>query len=99
MNQPVLTVVAEIATKPGGEEELKRELLAPIAPTRKQEGFVPYDLHVSNEEAARCLFYENWTSPLTVFFANWNMTASPESSAFLNSIVEYCFFFAILATQ
>ncbi len=60
-----LTVVAEIVAKPGKEEELRRELLALIEPTRKEEGCVQYDLHQSADEPGRFLFYENWRTRAT----------------------------------
>jgi len=57
-----LTVVAEMLAKPGKEEELRRQLLALMEPTRKEEGCVQYDLHVDTGAPGRFLFYENWTS-------------------------------------
>jgi quinol monooxygenase YgiN len=57
-----LTVVAEIVAQPGKEEELKRQLVALVEPTRQEEGFLQYDLHQSTEEPGRFIFYENWTS-------------------------------------
>jgi quinol monooxygenase YgiN len=62
MAEPLLTVVAEIVAKPGKEEETRAALLALIAPTRQEEGFVQYDLHVATDNPAHFLFYENWTS-------------------------------------
>ena len=62
MDKPLLTVVAEIHAKPGRAEEMGRLLKGLIAPTRKEEGFVQYDLHVDNDNPAHFLFYENWTS-------------------------------------
>ncbi len=57
-----LTVVAEMVAKPGNEEQLKRELLALIEPTRKEDGCIQYDLHQGDSDAARFVFYENWES-------------------------------------
>ena len=62
MSQPLLSVVAELVAKPGKEEELRRYLTGFVEPTRKEEGCVQYDLHVSLEEPGRVFFYENWTS-------------------------------------
>jgi quinol monooxygenase YgiN len=62
MAQTLLTVVAEIVAKPGKEEEVRQRLLANVELTRKEEGCVQYDLHVSNDEPGRFVFYENWTS-------------------------------------
>jgi quinol monooxygenase YgiN len=58
----LLTVVAEMAAKPGKEEELRLALLALVEPTRQEEGCVQYDLHVHTSEPGRFVFYENWTS-------------------------------------
>ncbi len=62
MPQEFLTVVAEMITKPGKEQELRNQLLALVAPTRREEGCVQYDLHVSTGQPGRFVFYENWTS-------------------------------------
>jgi quinol monooxygenase YgiN len=62
MNEKLLTVVAEMIANTGKEEELKRELLALLGPTRQEEGCVEYVLHHNLEEPRRFLFYENWTS-------------------------------------
>ena len=62
MTQNLLSVVAEMVAKPGKEEELKRHMIALVAPTLKEEGCVQYDLHQSTSEPGRFVFYENWTS-------------------------------------
>jgi quinol monooxygenase YgiN len=41
---------------------LRRALLALIEPTRREEGYVQYDLHVHTGDPGRFVFYENWTS-------------------------------------
>ena len=66
MPEPLLTVVAEMLAKPGKEETLKAQLLAMVAETRKEDGCVQYDLHVSTKEPGRFVFYENWTSEETL---------------------------------
>ena len=55
-----LTVVAEISAKPGREDELKRLLLSVIEPTRAEAECIQYDLHVSTDNPANFVFYENW---------------------------------------
>jgi quinol monooxygenase YgiN len=62
MPQDLLTVTAEVVAKHGKEAELRTQVLALVAPTRKEEGCVQYDVHVSNGEPGRFVFYENWTS-------------------------------------
>lgn len=58
----VLTVVAELKAKTGKEDDLRRALLALIEPTRREEGYVQYDLHVHTADPGRFVFFENWTS-------------------------------------
>jgi quinol monooxygenase YgiN len=57
-----LTVIATIKAKPGRSDELKRELLQLIAPTRQEDGCINYDLHQDSEDPSTFVFYENWTS-------------------------------------
>jgi quinol monooxygenase YgiN len=58
----LLTVVAEMKAKPGQEDALRQAALALVAPTRKEEGCVQYDLHEHKTEPGRFVFYENWAS-------------------------------------
>lgn len=62
MSAKTVTVVAMFQAKPGKEAELKKALLALMAPTRKEAGCVNYDLHQSPEAPGKFLFHENWTS-------------------------------------
>ena len=55
-----LTVVAEISAKPGREDELKQLLLSVIEPTRAEAECIQYDLHLSTDDPAKFVFYENW---------------------------------------
>jgi quinol monooxygenase YgiN len=57
-----LTVVACIRAKPGKEAEVERVLLDLVKHTRAEAGCLNYDLHVSPDDPALFLFYENWTS-------------------------------------
>lgn len=57
-----LTVVARVRVKPGKEAEVQRTLLGLVEATRKEAGCLNYDLHVSQDDPALFLFYENWTS-------------------------------------
>jgi quinol monooxygenase YgiN len=56
----MLTIVAEIVAKAGKEAELRSALMALVEPTRKETDCVQYDLHESNEQPGRFLFFENW---------------------------------------
>jgi quinol monooxygenase YgiN len=58
-----LIVVAEMKAKDGQEKELRKQTVALLEPTRKEKGCVRYDLHISDTDPGRFLFYEVWTSP------------------------------------
>jgi quinol monooxygenase YgiN len=62
MTEPLLTIFAEMYAKPGREEALHEALLGLIGPTKKEAGYVQYDMHVDNDDPTHFLFYENWTS-------------------------------------
>ncbi len=57
-----LIVVAEVKAKAGCEAELKKRVMALVAPTRSEAGCVQYDLHECDTEPGRFLFYEIWAS-------------------------------------
>ncbi|MEN6437247.1 MAG: putative quinol monooxygenase [Syntrophobacter sp.] len=60
MNGKKVTVVARFTAKTGMEEEMKKELLKLIAPSRSDDGCVNYDLHQGIENPAVFIFHENW---------------------------------------
>jgi len=62
MSQKPLTVVATIKAKPGKEAELRKTLQSLLAPTRKENGCLNYDLHTSLDDPRLFIFHENWTS-------------------------------------
>jgi quinol monooxygenase YgiN len=62
MTTKTVTVVATFQAKPGQEAELKKALIALVAPTRKEAGCLNYDLHISPEDPGKFLFHENWTT-------------------------------------
>lgn len=57
---PKLNVVAKVVAKKGSVENVKDELLKLIAPTRKEDGCIAYNLHQDNEDPAVFIFYETW---------------------------------------
>jgi len=57
-----LTVVVRIHAKPGKEARTRAELQKLLAPTRKEQGCLKYDLHESADDRALFLFHENWAS-------------------------------------
>ena len=62
MKNKSLTVVATFQARPGKEAELRAALVPLLAPTRQEPGCLNYDLHVAQDNPARFLFHENWTS-------------------------------------
>lgn len=56
----MLTIVAKITAKEDKIALVKSELIKLIAPTKKEEGCINYDLHHDNEQKNIFLFYENW---------------------------------------
>src|SRR5512140_259805 len=62
MNPKVLTVVALVRAKPDKQDEVCRELLSLVGPSRKDSGCINYDLHQGVDERARFMFHENWAS-------------------------------------
>ena len=55
-----VTVVARIVAKADSVDDLKRELLKIVEPTRKEDGCIDYNLHQDNDNPAVFVFYENW---------------------------------------
>jgi quinol monooxygenase YgiN len=61
MSKPV-TVVARVRAKMGKEDIVLQELLRMVEETRKEQGCINYDLHISADSPGSFLFYENWQS-------------------------------------
>jgi quinol monooxygenase YgiN len=57
-----VTVLARVRARAGKEAEVRRLLLALVAPSRTEAGCLNYDLHQSAADPAEFMFYENWTS-------------------------------------
>lgn len=57
-----VTVIARVRAKAGLEEQVRKEIVALIAPTRAETGCINYDLHQSADDPALFMLYENWTS-------------------------------------
>ena len=62
MNTKPVTLVVNFQARPGKEAELRNALTGLLAPTRKEAGCINYDLHISPDNPAKLLFYENWAS-------------------------------------
>jgi quinol monooxygenase YgiN len=87
-----VTLVVHMKSRDGQELLLEAELRALVAPTRKEEGCLLYELHRSADAPGGFLFYEIWASReahaahlRTDHFLRWSarkdaLTASREST-------------------
>lgn len=57
-----LFMVVALYAKKGKEAELRRDLIAVVEPSRKEEGSLRYDLFVDQSDPARFVFVEHWAS-------------------------------------
>ena len=57
-----ITVVAVLTAKKGKEEELEKQCLLMVQPTRHEAGCISYDFHQDTENPCSFMFYENWRS-------------------------------------
>ena len=62
MAEKKVTVLARIKAKAGMEEQVKREIMALVAPTRSEAGCINYDLHRAADDPSLFMLYENWVS-------------------------------------
>jgi quinol monooxygenase YgiN len=59
---PELFIVAGLKAKQGKEEELRRDLVAVVEPSRTEDGNLRYELFVDQGDPGRFVFVEHWTS-------------------------------------
>lgn len=57
-----LFMVVSLRAKKGKEEELRRDLIAVVEPSRKDEGNLRYELFVDENDPGRFVFVEHWAS-------------------------------------
>ncbi|HYX40715.1 MAG TPA: putative quinol monooxygenase, partial [Pyrinomonadaceae bacterium] len=57
-----VTVLARVRARAGREAEVRRLLVALVAPSRAEAGCLNYDLHQSADDPTEFMFYENWAS-------------------------------------
>ncbi len=74
-----VTLVVILRAKEGQEPLLEAELRALVAPTRREEGCLQYDLHRSTELASQFFLHEVWETrehhtahTRTSHFLRWN---------------------------
>ena len=61
-----VTVVTKLKAKEGKEEALKQTLLLLVENSRKEEGCINYDLHVSDHDNGYFMIYSKWESTHTL---------------------------------
>lgn len=57
-----LFMVVSLRAKKGKEEELRRDLIAVVEPSRKDEGNLRYELFADEDNPAHFVFVEHWAS-------------------------------------
>jgi quinol monooxygenase YgiN len=62
MTEGRVTVLARVKARAGKEDEVRRLLVALVAPSRAEAGCLNYDLHQSTTDPTEFMFYENWVS-------------------------------------
>lgn len=60
MADATVHVVAKFVAKPGQEAALKTAITALIAPTRKDPGYIAYDLYESTQRPGEFVLVEEW---------------------------------------
>ncbi|MBR1187985.1 antibiotic biosynthesis monooxygenase [Bradyrhizobium sp. AUGA SZCCT0240] len=58
-----LFMVVALHAKAGKEDELRRDLIAVVEPSRSEEGNLRYELFVDQSDPRRFVFVEHWASP------------------------------------
>ena len=62
MAEEKITVLASLKAKEGKSEQVKKEGLAMIRPTRAEAGCVSYDFHQDTQNKNIFVFYETWAN-------------------------------------
>jgi quinol monooxygenase YgiN len=62
MNQNPIIMTVAFQARPGKEAELRELLTEVVTPTRREDGCLFYDLHVSTDDPSKLLFHESWAS-------------------------------------
>lgn len=57
-----LFIVAGMKAKEGKEEELRRDLIAIVAPSQREDGNLRYELFIDQHDPDRFVFVEHWAS-------------------------------------
>jgi quinol monooxygenase YgiN len=62
MANATVNVVARVTAKEGMQDQVRRECLALIAPSRSEAGCITYNLYQSTDDPTVFVFFENWLS-------------------------------------
>ncbi|MCW3706544.1 antibiotic biosynthesis monooxygenase [Burkholderia cenocepacia] len=57
-----LFILVGLKARPGKEDELRRDLVSVVEPSRKEDGNIRYELFVDRNDAGRFVFVEHWAS-------------------------------------
>ncbi|MDF9845358.1 MULTISPECIES: putative quinol monooxygenase [unclassified Paenibacillus] len=62
----IVTIVAFLKAREGKEQQLRKELLKVVVPSRAEEGCLEYVLHESPEHPEQFVFYESWKDEIAL---------------------------------
>lgn len=62
INLDSIVIMSVLTSKPGMKDNLNKVLQQMVAPSRKEEGCITYDLHQSLDDPGTFTFYEVWES-------------------------------------
>ena len=85
-NTASLAVVAVFRARAGKDEELGRQLLSLVTPTRQEEGSRFYQICQSRNDSAEWLVLENWRDRDAFDFH----MSTPYISAFMQQVSQLC---------
>lgn len=98
MANNTVNVIARVKAKKGMEEQVRRECLALVNPSRRDEGCIDYQLYQSMDDPTVFIFFEKWLTredvenhlmmPHCLAFdqRTEGMLADPEEITFLKKI-------------
>jgi quinol monooxygenase YgiN len=62
----VVTIIAQLRAKPGQEAALRDALIEVATESRKEEGCIAFDMHVSRDDPALFLAFERWADDAAI---------------------------------
>ncbi|HHY85015.1 MAG TPA: antibiotic biosynthesis monooxygenase, partial [Verrucomicrobia bacterium] len=85
-NTTPITVITIFQARAGKEADLRLALLGLLSQTRREQGCLNYDLHVSADHPGRFLFYENWATQRDID----SHLKSRHVNAVIPALAEFC---------